>query len=88
MILDDDLIINNFYKSKLKKKPNIAVLGLNPHCESVDKFNEDEKIVKPEKKYDHCAILRDTIQDNVIRCKDFETNNIFFFGNYKKCFFL
>ena len=25
--------------------PKIAVVGLNPHCESVDKFNEDEKIV-------------------------------------------
>ena len=22
-------------------------MGLNPHCESVDKFNEDEKIVRP-----------------------------------------
>ena len=29
------------------KKPKIAILGLNPHCESVDKFNEDEIIVKP-----------------------------------------
>ena len=25
--------------------PKIAVVGLNQHCESVDKFNEDEKIV-------------------------------------------
>ena len=25
----------------------IAVLGLNPHCESISKFNEDEKIIKP-----------------------------------------
>jgi len=31
----------------LNKKPKIAVLGLNPHCESVHKFNEDEKIIKP-----------------------------------------
>ena len=30
-----------------KIKPNIAVLGLNPHCESTNKFNEDEKILKP-----------------------------------------
>ena len=28
-------------------KSKIAVLGLNPHCESVHKFNEDEKIIKP-----------------------------------------
>ena len=23
------------------------MLGLNPHCESIDKFNEDDKILKP-----------------------------------------
>ena len=40
-------LVNNFYKSKFKFKPNIAILGLNPHCESIDKFNEDEKIIKP-----------------------------------------
>ena len=39
-------LINKFYK-KLNKKPKIAVVGLNPHCESVSKFNEDTKIVKP-----------------------------------------
>ena len=40
-------LINNFYKKKFSIKPNIAVLGLNPHCESVLKYNEDEKIIKP-----------------------------------------
>ncbi len=40
-------LINQFYKKKLNKKPKIAVLGLNPHCESIHKFNEDEKIIKP-----------------------------------------
>ena len=28
-------------------RPNIAVVGLNPHCESILKFNEDVKIVTP-----------------------------------------
>ena len=28
-------------------KPKIALTGLNPHCESTSKFNEDEKIIKP-----------------------------------------
>ena len=28
-------------------KPKIAVTGLNPHCESVLKFNEDKKIITP-----------------------------------------
>ena len=40
-------LISNFYKILFKFKPKIAILGLNPHCESVDKFNEDEKIIKP-----------------------------------------
>tara|TARA_A100001035_G_scaffold234806_1_gene198061 strand:- start:1179 stop:2147 length:969 start_codon:yes stop_codon:yes gene_type:complete len=44
-------LINDFYKKKLNIKPKIAILGLNPHCETVDKFNEDEKIVKPALKY-------------------------------------
>ena len=30
----------------LKKNPKIAITGLNPHCESIHKFNEDEKIIK------------------------------------------
>ena len=44
-------LIDNFYKTMFRKRPKIAVLGLNPHCESVDKFNEDEKILKPAVKF-------------------------------------
>ena len=40
-------LINNFYIKYKKIKPKIAVLGLNPHCESTNKFNEDDKILKP-----------------------------------------
>ena len=40
-------LIDNFYKEFINKKPSIAVLGLNPHCESVSKFDEDLKIIKP-----------------------------------------
>ena len=47
IIIEKIDLINNFYKKKLGIKPRIAVLGLNPHCESIDKFNEDEKILKP-----------------------------------------
>ncbi|WP_440933162.1 4-hydroxythreonine-4-phosphate dehydrogenase PdxA [Candidatus Pelagibacter sp.] len=46
-IFDKIELINNFFKKKLNKKPKIAILGLNPHCESISKFNEDEKIIKP-----------------------------------------
>ncbi len=41
------IVINNFFNKYLGFKPRIAVLGLNPHCESVLKFNEDTKIVSP-----------------------------------------
>ena len=40
-------LVNDFYKKYFKIKPQIAVLGLNPHCESISKLNEDEKIIKP-----------------------------------------
>ncbi len=46
-IIEKIKLIDNFYKFRIKKKPKIAILGLNPHCESIDKFNEDEKIIKP-----------------------------------------
>ena len=45
LIEEKIMIINAFFKKKLMLSPKIAVVGLNPHCESVDKFNEDEKIV-------------------------------------------
>jgi len=50
-IIEKIELIEEFYKLKIKKKPNIAVIGLNPHCESIDKFNEDEKIIYPTIKY-------------------------------------
>ena len=40
-------IIDLFYKNYLKKKPKFAVTGLNPHCESISSFNEDDKIILP-----------------------------------------
>ena len=51
LILEKVKLINNFFNKNLKKKPNIAITGLNPHCESIDMFNEDQKILKPVIKY-------------------------------------
>ena len=47
IIIEKIKLIDNFYKTKFNYKPKIAVLGLNPHCESTSGFNEDEKIIKP-----------------------------------------
>ena len=40
-------LITNFYKKKFNKKPNIAITGLNPHCESNFKDCEEDSIIIP-----------------------------------------
>ena len=39
--------INKFYENLLYKKPKIAILGLNPHCETIDKVSEEKNIIIP-----------------------------------------
>ena len=46
-IIESVILIENFFKENFKRKPKIALTGLNPHCESIDTFNEDEKIIRP-----------------------------------------
>ena len=46
-IFDKVNLIKSFFKKYRSINPRIAVLGLNPHCESTDLFNEDEKILRP-----------------------------------------
>ena len=46
-IINDVKNINFFYKKKLKKNPKFAILGLNPHCESIEKLSEEDKIIIP-----------------------------------------
>lgn len=45
------ILINNFYKKYIGVKPSIAVTGLNPHCESIEKINKDFSIIKPSVKF-------------------------------------
>jgi len=47
IISDKVYLIDKFYKENFNIKPKIAILGLNPHCESTHEYNEDEKIIKP-----------------------------------------
>jgi len=51
LIIEKVKIINNFFIDRIGKKPKIAISGLNPHCESIDSFNEDQKILKPAIEY-------------------------------------
>ena len=38
-------VINNFYKKIFNKKPNFAILGLNPHNFSLSKKSEEKEII-------------------------------------------
>jgi len=46
-IIQQVITINKFYKKFLKKVPNIAITGLNPHCESLKDKNEEKEIINP-----------------------------------------
>ena len=47
LIWEKIILIDNFYRKYIGLKPKIAITGLNPHCESINKINEDEIIIKP-----------------------------------------
>ena len=57
-IIEKIILIDVFYRKHFRFRPKIAVLGLNPHCESIDKFNEDKKILKPTIKYLYSKNIR------------------------------
>ena len=46
-IINKVKLIDDFWKKKFNKKVKIGATGLNPHCESIDSFNEDKKIILP-----------------------------------------
>ena len=44
-IIDKIHLVDDFYKKYTFIRPKIALTGLNPHCESIENSNEDEKIL-------------------------------------------
>ena len=50
-IINNILSLKKFYKKILNQKMNCGILGLNPHCETIDKYSEEEKIIIPSIKY-------------------------------------
>jgi 4-hydroxythreonine-4-phosphate dehydrogenase len=40
-------LINKFWKEQFGKQVKIGMTGLNPHCESIDNYNEDINIISP-----------------------------------------
>ena len=47
IIFNNISIIDKFYKKTFNIKPKIAILGLNPHCETTSKVSEESKIIIP-----------------------------------------
>ena len=69
-------LIDNFYNKYFKHRPKIAITGLNPHCESTDDFNEDDKIIKP--------TTKSLIKSNYRILGPFAADTIFLRKNRKK----
>jgi 4-hydroxythreonine-4-phosphate dehydrogenase len=69
-------MIDLFFKKYFNKKPKIAVTGLNPHCESISKFNEDEKIIPP--------VIKKKIKKGINVKGPFPADTIFLKENRKK----
>ena len=40
-------LIDKFFRTYIKKTPRIAITGLNPHCETNNKINEEKQIINP-----------------------------------------
>ena len=68
-------VINNFFKKNIKLKPKIAVTGLNPHCESILKFNEDEII---------SSVIKSLIKKKINIEGPFPADTVFLKANRKK----
>ena len=75
-ILKKIVLVNEFYKKKLNKKPRFAVTGLNPHCESNFRNNEEDKIIIP-------AIKRG-LKKNLNIKGPFAADSLFIKNNIKK----
>ena len=76
IIYDKIKLINYFYKKNFLFKPKIAVLGLNPHCESVLKFNEDDKIIRP--------VIKKLLKSKILVSGPFAADTIFLKKNRSK----
>ena len=68
-------LITEFYKKNFKKKPKIAITGLNPHCESNFKDCEEESIIIP--------IIKSLDKRNYLVKGPFPADTIFI-NDYKK----
>ena len=47
LIINNVTTIYNFLKKNKNIKPKIAILGINPHCETKSKLNEENLVIRP-----------------------------------------
>ncbi len=79
MIKEKVKLIDFFFRKYFKKRPKIGITGLNPHCESIDAFNEDEKIIKPAVKSlikSNCRIFGPVAADTIFLKKNREKYDV------------
>jgi len=76
LIEEKIIIINSFFIKNFNFKPKIAVTGINPHCESILKFNEDEEIVN--------LAIKTKKKDGVNVSGPYPSDTIFLKANRKK----
>ncbi len=75
LIVNKIKTLNQWYKKKLKKKPKIAVLGLNPHNAELRKNSEEKRIIIP-------AIKK--LKKSGINIKGPFVSDTFFIDSFKK----
>ena len=75
LIINKIKTLDQWYKKKLKKKPKIAVLGLNPHNAELRKNSEEKRIIIP-------AIKK--LKKSGINIKGPFVSDTFFIDNFKK----
>ena len=75
LIINKIKTLNQWYKKKLKKKPKIAVLGLNPHNAELRKNSEEKRIIIP-------AIKK--LEKSGINIKGPFVSDTFFIDSFKK----
>lgn len=46
-IVENTILIRNFFKKYFRINPKVAIAGINPHCESKYKNNEESNIILP-----------------------------------------
>jgi len=69
-------LINAFYKKLIKRKPKIAITGLNPHCESNYVSSEEDRIIRP--------AIKDLIKNKYDVEGPFAADTIFMKSHLKK----